>query len=150
MTTGHADHVGRNRTHWDRLRTEYAEWAPRAWAGDEATWGIWRLPERDLRALPKVAGKDVVELGCDTAYWSAYLARRGARVVGLDNSWCQLETARALRRTHGSTSRSFAPTRSGYRCAAPASMSPCPSTAPASGATPTLDPGGGAAAAPGR
>jgi alkanesulfonate monooxygenase SsuD/methylene tetrahydromethanopterin reductase-like flavin-dependent oxidoreductase (luciferase family) len=40
MTTGHADHVGRNRTHWDRLRTEYAEWAPRAWAGDEATWGI--------------------------------------------------------------------------------------------------------------
>ena len=101
MTTGHADHVGRNRTHWDRLSTEYAEWAPRAWASDEATWGIWHLPERDLRALPEVADKDVVELGCGTAYWSAWLARRGARVVGLDNSWRQLETARALRQTHG-------------------------------------------------
>jgi len=36
MTTGHADHVGSNRTLWDRPRTEYAEWAPLAWAGDEA------------------------------------------------------------------------------------------------------------------
>jgi SAM-dependent methyltransferase len=100
VTTGHADHVARNRTHWDRLSTEYAERAPRAWASDEATWGIWSLPERDLRALPEVAGKDVVELGCGTAYWSAWLTRRGARVVGLDNSWRQLETARALRRKH--------------------------------------------------
>ena len=61
MTTGHADHVGRNPTHRDRPSTEDAEWAPRAWASDEATWGIWRLPERDLRALPEVAGKNVVE-----------------------------------------------------------------------------------------
>jgi SAM-dependent methyltransferase len=42
----------------------------------------------------------VVELGCGTAYWSAWLARRGAGVVGLDNSARQLATARALQREH--------------------------------------------------
>jgi SAM-dependent methyltransferase len=41
-----------------------------------------------------VDGLDVVELGCGTAYWSAWLARRGARPVGLDNSSRQLATAR--------------------------------------------------------
>ncbi len=51
--------------------------------------------------LPDVDGKDVIELGCGTAYWSAWLARRGARVVGLDNSERQLETARRLQREHG-------------------------------------------------
>jgi SAM-dependent methyltransferase len=54
-----------------------------------------------LHVLPYVAGKDVIELGCGTAYWSAWLARRGARVVGLDNSERQLETARRLQREHG-------------------------------------------------
>ena len=72
----------------------------RAWSSDQPTWGIWQLSERELRALPDVAGKDVVELGCGTAYWSAWLARRGARVVGIDNSPRQLETARALQQHH--------------------------------------------------
>jgi SAM-dependent methyltransferase len=44
---------------------------------------------------------DVIELGCGTAYWSAWLARRGARPVGIDNSERQLETARTLQREHG-------------------------------------------------
>ena len=95
------DHVQRNRIHWDRLAAEYVDWGRRSWASNEPTWGIWRVPERDLRALPDVAGKDVIELGCGTAYWSAWLARRGARVVGIDNSAKQLETARALQREHG-------------------------------------------------
>jgi SAM-dependent methyltransferase len=37
-----------------------------------------------------------VELGCGTGYVSAWLARRGARVVGIDNSSAQLATARRL------------------------------------------------------
>ena len=41
---------------------------------------------------------DVVELGCGTGYVSAWLARRGGRCVGLDNSAKQLETARMLQR----------------------------------------------------
>jgi SAM-dependent methyltransferase len=41
-----------------------------------------------------VAGLDAIELGCGTAYVSAWLARRGARPVGIDNSEAQLATAR--------------------------------------------------------
>ncbi len=98
--TGRPDYVQRNRVIWDRLSVEYAAGGARGWAQTEATWGIWGLPERELRVLPDVDGKDVIELGCGTAYWSAWLARRGARVVGIDNSEKQLETARALQREH--------------------------------------------------
>jgi SAM-dependent methyltransferase len=62
--------------------------------------GLWSIPEREVGALPAVDGRDVIELGCGTAYWSAWLARRGARVVGLDNSSKQLAIARALQREH--------------------------------------------------
>jgi len=64
---------------------------------------MWDIPERDVRAVPPVDGRDVVELGCGTAYWSAWLARRGARMVGLDNSARQLATARMLQQEHGLT-----------------------------------------------
>jgi SAM-dependent methyltransferase len=94
------EHVRLNRAHWDQLSVEYAGRGRRNWARDDPTWGIWAIPERDLRVVPDVAGKDVIELGCGTAYWSAWMARRGARVVGIDNSEKQLETARALQREH--------------------------------------------------
>jgi SAM-dependent methyltransferase len=45
-------------------------------------------------------GKDAIELGCGTAYVSSWLARRGARVVGIDNSQIQLSTAQRLQREH--------------------------------------------------
>jgi SAM-dependent methyltransferase len=43
-------------------------------------------------------GKDVLELGCGTAYFSAWFARSGARVIGLDNSARQLATARGFQK----------------------------------------------------
>lgn len=44
-----------------------------------------------------MAGKDVIELGCGTAYLGAWLKRRGAhRVVGVDVTPAQLETARRV------------------------------------------------------
>jgi SAM-dependent methyltransferase len=46
--------------------------------------------------LGDVAGLDVVELGCGTAYFSAWLARLGARPVGVDITPAQLGTARRL------------------------------------------------------
>ena len=46
--------------------------------------------------LKDVEELDAVELGCGTAYVSAWLARRGARPVGLDLSTAQLRTARAF------------------------------------------------------
>ena len=72
----------------------------RVWASNEVTWGMWSIPEREVGALPGVSGRDVVELGCGTGYWSAWLARRGARIVGLDNSLRQLATAAMLQREH--------------------------------------------------
>jgi SAM-dependent methyltransferase len=55
-----------------------------------------------VRALPpSLAGLDVVELGCGTAYISAWLARRGARPVGVDPTPAQLETARRCQRELG-------------------------------------------------
>jgi SAM-dependent methyltransferase len=52
---------------------------------------------------PDLAGQDTIELGCGTGYVSAWLARRGARPVGLDNSAAQLATARELQRQHDLT-----------------------------------------------
>ena len=46
--------------------------------------------------LGDVRGLDVVELGCGTAYFSAWLAKRGARPVGVDITPAQLATARRL------------------------------------------------------
>ena len=70
------------------------------------TWGIWGVPERQVRMLPEtLAGLDTIELGCGTGYVSAWLARRGARPVGIDNSEAQLATARRLQRESGSSSR---------------------------------------------
>ena len=96
------DHVQRNRSTWDRWAASFAEWAPRAWATEAPTWGIFSVPDAELGALPKsVAGMDVVELGCGTGYFSAWLARLGARPVGIDNSPAQLETARRMQERFG-------------------------------------------------
>jgi SAM-dependent methyltransferase len=94
------DHVLRNRDLWDRQAADWVASGRRAWAEGQMEWGMWDIPEAQVRALPSVDGRDVVELGCGTAYWSAWLARRGARVVGLDNSARQLGTARMLQREH--------------------------------------------------
>src|SRR5207244_4060735 len=53
------------------------------------------------RVLGDVAGLDVLDLGCGIAYFSAWLARRGARVVGLDVTPAQLETARRMQAASG-------------------------------------------------
>ena len=48
-----------------------------------------------------LAGLDAIELGCGTGYVSAWLARRGARPVGIDNSEAQLATARRFQQEFG-------------------------------------------------
>jgi len=96
-----SEHIGRNRAAWDRLAAEYADAGLRNWAEPSPTWGIWGVPEAQAGVLPDVAGRDVIELGCGTGYVSAWLARRGARPVGLDNSAAQLATARALQDRFG-------------------------------------------------
>ncbi|MGZ8562382.1 MAG: class I SAM-dependent methyltransferase [Candidatus Limnocylindria bacterium] len=102
---GHPDdlpeHVRRNREAWDIDAPDYVAAGERAWALDEPTWGIWHVTESQLHLLPtELAGRDVIELGCGTAYVSAWMARRGARVTGIDNSPKQLQTARRLQDEH--------------------------------------------------
>jgi SAM-dependent methyltransferase len=96
------EHVRINRDAWTKANTEYNDAsAERSWAQDTITWGVWGTPESVLRALPDVEGRDVVELGCGTAYFGAWLKKRGAhRVVGIDVTPAQLETARRLNASH--------------------------------------------------
>jgi SAM-dependent methyltransferase len=95
------EHVRQNKASWETEAANYVEPAKRDWGSDEIRWGIYRVPEADVGALPDVSGMDVVELGCGTAYFSAWLARRGARPTGVDVTENQLATARAMQAEHG-------------------------------------------------
>jgi ubiquinone/menaquinone biosynthesis C-methylase UbiE len=94
-------HARRNQIYWSNQAGDYVEPGRRSWSEPDPSWGIWHIPEADVGALPAVAGLDAVELGCGTAYFSAWLARRGARPVGVDLSEVQLATARELQAEHG-------------------------------------------------
>ena len=96
------EHVAKNRAVWDEWAPEFEPRGRIAWASDEPRWGIWHVPEAEIHLLPDdLAGRDAIELGCGTGYVSAWLARRGARPVGIDNSANQLATARVLQREFG-------------------------------------------------
>ncbi len=95
-------HVAGNREAWDRMAPDFVKHGEESWATNEVTWGIYSAPESEWRLLPDdLAGKDAIELGCGTAYVSAWLAKRGAKPVGIDNSPKQLETAKRLQQEHG-------------------------------------------------
>lgn len=95
------EHVRRNRAHWDSVADEWVEPGRLNWQQSEPHWGIWQIPESEAQLLPDVYGLDVIELGCGTGYVSSWLARRGARPVGIDNSPRQLETARGFQEEFG-------------------------------------------------
>ena len=96
------EHVRLNRAMWDVWAARFADGGVRGWARPAPHWGIWHVAEEQVRMIPDdLADKDVIELGCGTAYVSSWLARRGARVVGIDNSEQQLVTARRLQQQHG-------------------------------------------------
>jgi len=91
------EHVAENRRYWDAEAERWVARGERNWAMPEPLWGEWEIPESQLAMLPPdMTGLLAVELGCGTAYVSAWMARRGARVVGVDNSSGQLATARRL------------------------------------------------------
>jgi len=94
-------HAAQNRAIWD---DRYSEWfgsrAAQQWTA-EPRWGIWATPESDLHVLPELSGKDVIDLGCGTAYIGAWVTRAGGRAVGIDNSAEQLATAAALQQEFG-------------------------------------------------
>lgn len=96
------EHARVNRELWDVWAANYVAAGEAAWVEASPTWGIWSVPEAEVGMLPAdLRDKDTIELGCGTAYISSWLARRGARPVGIDNSEAQLATARRLQRQHG-------------------------------------------------
>lgn len=95
-------HASENRAYWNGMADGWVAAGERAWRQDEPTWGTWAVSERELEMLPDdMRGMRAVELGCGTAYVSAWMARRGAEVTGIDVSERQLETARRLADEHG-------------------------------------------------
>ena len=96
------DYISRNRVYWDGLSSAEGEhgaqyeYGRRQWSSQE-NWGDWSVPETELRLFPDtMRDADVIELGCGTAYISAWLKRRGALPVGIDVSSTQLDIARRL------------------------------------------------------
>jgi ubiquinone/menaquinone biosynthesis C-methylase UbiE len=96
-------HVLINRDAWTASNAAYTDRAAQsAWEESAVSWGVFHVPEAQVRALPDVQGLDVIELGCGTAYFGAWLKKLGAkRVVGVDITPAQLETARRMDREFG-------------------------------------------------
>jgi SAM-dependent methyltransferase len=95
------DYVAVNQAAWTGFAPEYAISAERLWPLDVPSWGIFGVPESEVGMFPTcVTGMDVIELGCGTAYVSGWLARRGARPIGIDITPAQLETAKAMQDKH--------------------------------------------------
>jgi SAM-dependent methyltransferase len=87
---------------WEARREEQLALARREWAAAEPSWGVFGVPESVAGLLPDdLNGLTVVELGCGTAYVSAWLARLGARPIAVDPAGGQLEIARLFQGEHG-------------------------------------------------
>jgi SAM-dependent methyltransferase len=96
------EYVARNVEKWTETNAEFT--GPRAresWAKDDLTLGVFRTDEARGDIFGDVSGLDVVELGCGTAYVSAWFAKQGARPVGVDPTPAQLDTARAMQAEFG-------------------------------------------------
>jgi SAM-dependent methyltransferase len=86
-----------NQALWAVVNERFTDAAAEAeWLRPDPVWGLFATPERELGVLGPVDGLDVVELACGTAYFSAWLARDGARTVAVDISHEQLVTARRM------------------------------------------------------
>src|SRR5215469_16307094 len=96
-------HVPATRRQWDEHMSAWFErYARPRWAAAEPYWGMWCIPQSLLPVLPPgLADVAAVEFGCGSAYVSAWLARRGARPVGVDVSARQLAVAHRLQGEFG-------------------------------------------------
>ena len=100
--SGLPEHVLENRAYWDAMADDWVAAGERSWRTADPCWGCWQIPESQLALLPRdMSGMVTIELGCGTGYVSGWMARRGARVVGIDNSERQLASARRLATEHG-------------------------------------------------
>ena len=84
-----------NRKGWNHRSRSYQRAIGGAEAYGELVWGPNRFNESELKVLGAVRGKSVLEVGCGAAQFGIELAKRGARVTGIDLSAEQLRHARA-------------------------------------------------------
>jgi SAM-dependent methyltransferase len=97
------DYALKNRDEWTKVNAEYTDArAESRWSRPKIAWGVNDVLEDEVHALPDFTGKDVIELGCGTGYFGAWLKRDGAaRVVGMDLTPAQLATARRMDEQYG-------------------------------------------------
>ena len=104
MADASIEHLQANVDAWEARGDDQLRLARREWSLSEPTWGIFSVPESEAGLLPaELDGKVSVELGCGTAYVSAWLARRGARPIALDPTPNQLRIARTMQAEHDAT-----------------------------------------------
>jgi SAM-dependent methyltransferase len=81
---------------WDAYADEYQA-THGEFLGDVGfVWGPEGLTEDDAGLLGDITGRNVLEVGCGAAQCSRWLATRGARPVGLDLSFRQLQHSRRI------------------------------------------------------
>lgn len=97
------DSISANIAQWTQTNAEFTDGAAEAaWRADAITWGIFRVGDEALGSpLGDVGGLDIVDLGCGTGYFSARLAKHGARPTGVDPTPAQLATARRMQALTG-------------------------------------------------
>ena len=86
---------------WQGFSDSYIHPGEEGWKADNPHWGIWSISESELKILPNdLKDKACLELGCGTGYVSSWMARRGAKVTGIDPTPNQLLTAKRLEEEH--------------------------------------------------
>jgi SAM-dependent methyltransferase len=96
------EYVAANVRNWTKMNAEYTGASARAaWARGELALGVFGHAEVRRDVFGDVTDLDVVELGCGTAYVSAWFAKSGARPVGVDPTPAQLATAREMQQEFG-------------------------------------------------
>jgi SAM-dependent methyltransferase len=93
MSSPEPDSIAANIAEWTEANAQHTDGAAgRQWAREEMAWGVFGVPESAVGCIGDVAGLDVVELGCGTAYVSAF----GASLWADPETWVP-EAARLLR-----------------------------------------------------
>jgi SAM-dependent methyltransferase len=83
--------VRANRADWDRAADDYQQ-EHGEFLGDAGfIWCPEGLDEADARLLGEVAGRQVLEVGCGAGQCARWLVGQGARVIGVDLSFRQLQ-----------------------------------------------------------
>jgi SAM-dependent methyltransferase len=91
----------KNRKFWDSTSDAYQAAHGTTLREKALAWGVWRIPESQLRVLGDTEGRDILELGCGAAQWTLALREQRARAVGVDLSAQQLRHARILAGSQG-------------------------------------------------